>query len=68
MANAKNIRVRILCAIPVDGKSYKPNQVVDFPAELAKALKGDGAVDDSKEAVAYCIDSGAEPVEHVVGE
>lgn len=43
------VRVRIL----VDGPHGQVNQVVELPADIAKALQADGAVDASPEAVAY---------------
>lgn len=48
-------KVRVLCAITIDGASYRPDHVVDFPAALARALAADGSVDTNKDAVAYCI-------------
>lgn len=49
-------KVRILSDIKVQGVDYKPNQVVDLPADIAKQLAASGSADASKEAVAYCVD------------
>ena len=58
-------KVRILAACRVGGVAYSPNQVVDFPAVVAKALAADGQVDAHKEAVAYCVNKlGAEVITH----
>ena len=58
-------KVRILAACRVGGVAYTPNQVVDFPAPVAKALAADGQVDVHKEAIAYCINElGAEVITH----
>lgn len=59
-------KVRVLCMINVDGVEYKPDQVVDLPAGIAKSLAAEGQVDPHKEAVAYCVkELGAEVVMHV---
>lgn len=59
-------KVRVLCAIKVDGVPYQPDQVVDLPPGVAKAFAAEGQVDAHKEAVAYCIkELGAEVVLHV---
>lgn len=58
-------KVRMLVDQPVDGITYKANQVVDFPAGVAKGLKAQGVADDTAEAVAYCVkELGAEVVVH----
>lgn len=49
-------KVRILADVNVHGVDYKPNQVVDLPADTAKQLAAAGNADASKEAVAYCVD------------
>ena len=49
-------KVRILADVNVQGVDYKPNQVVDFPAGIAKQLAAAGNADASAEAVAYCTD------------
>lgn len=58
-------KVRILANTVIDGIQYLPNQVVDIPAALVKSFKQSGVVDDTREAVAYCIDElGAEVLKH----
>lgn len=64
MAKSESVKVRVLTAVLVEGVSYAGNQVVAFPAEIAKQLKAAGSVDDAKEAVAFCLSEGAEVVEH----
>lgn len=60
-------KVRILAVVMLDGITYHPNQVVDFPPAVAKALAADGQVDPNKNAVAYCVEQlGAEVVVHSV--
>lgn len=49
-------KVRILTDVNVQGVDYKPNQVVDVPAAIAKQLAGAGSADASADAVAYCVD------------
>lgn len=62
MANKK---VRILVDQQIDGIPYRCNDVVDLPAELAKPLLEQGAIDDNKAAVAYCLnDLGATVIAH----
>ena len=59
-------KVRVLAAIVVDGVTYQPDQVVDLPAGVAKALAADGQVDPNKDAVAYATkELGAEVIVHV---
>jgi len=48
-------KVRVLVDTYVDGVSYAPNQVVDFPAQQAQALAKSGNVDPAKDAVDYCV-------------
>lgn len=48
-------KVRILVACAIGGMSFKPDQVVDLPATLAKQHAAAGEVDPNKEAVAYCV-------------
>lgn len=56
-------KVRILVATYIGGVLYKPNQVVDLPASIAKPLHADGQVDPDKAAVAYCVNElGAEVI------
>lgn len=58
-------KARILLSLQLDGRDYQPNQIVDFPPALAKALRTEGMIDTSKEAVAYCVDElGAEVLLH----
>lgn len=62
MANKK---VRILVDQQIDGTPYRCNDVVDLPAELANPLLEQGAVDDHKAAVAYCLNElGATVIVH----
>lgn len=49
-------KVRVLADSQVEGITYKPNQVVDFPAGVAKQLVAAGNADASAEAIAYCTD------------
>lgn len=48
-------KVRVLVQTKVDGQTYEPNAVVDFPVAVAKSLEKAGSVDSSDEAVAYCV-------------
>lgn len=48
-------KVRVLSDIQIEGVSYKPNQVVDLPANLAKQQASAGTVDPTAEAVDYCL-------------
>jgi len=42
-----------------------PNQVVEFPSKIAKALATEGQIDTASEAVSYCInDLGQEVIVH----
>ena len=58
------VPVRVLCGFPLEGREYKPGQMVGFSAEQVEQLKGRGAVDSGKEALAACKASGFELVEH----
>ena len=63
------VQVRILCGFPLEGREYRPGQLVGFSAELVGQLKGMGAIDPGKDAVAACKDAGFELIEHsAVGE
>lgn len=58
-------KVRILTDSTIDGVFYRANQIVEFPAGVAKAQESAGAVDAHKDAVAYChVALGAACVEH----
>lgn len=57
--------VRILLDFPLEGVSYRANQLVAFPVELAASLKAGGSVDDSAAAVEYCRFEGHELIPHV---
>lgn len=58
-------KVRVLCAIRVDGVQYQPNQVVDLPPAVAKSFAAEGQVDPHKDAIAYCVRNlGAEVIVH----
>ena len=46
-------KVRVLCAVIIDGVKYQPDQVADLPAAIAKQFAADGQVDPNKDAVAY---------------
>jgi hypothetical protein len=50
-------KARILVSFRLEGKDYKPNQLVDFPPETADALKKQGQIDTSAAAVRYCTDT-----------
>lgn len=56
--------VRILLDFPIEGVSYRANQLVAFPVELVASLKEAGSVDDSAAAVAYCRSEGCEEITH----
>ena len=58
------VPVRVLCGFPLEGREYKPGQLVGFSAEQVEQLKGMGAVDPGNEALAACKASGFELVEH----
>lgn len=59
------MKARILADVIIDGLQYRVNQVVDLPADAAKALAKDGQIDTDKGAVAYCIDElGAVVINH----
>lgn len=64
MAKSEIVKVRVLVDVLVEGVSYASNQLVAFPAEIAKQLKAAGSVDDDKGAVAFCVSEGVEVVEH----
>ena len=64
MAKEKIVGVRVLSEIAVGASVYKPNAVVGFKASRAKQLVKEGMVDDSEDAVAYCISQGEKPVLH----
>ena len=60
-------KVRILVAVNIDGIPYRPNQVVELPAAVAKTQAAAGTVDANAAAVAYCInDLGEKSVVHQV--
>ena len=56
--------VRILRPDHVEGVSYKPNQLVDMDASLAKGLEKSGTADGSKASIKYCKDQGVEVIPH----
>ena len=59
-------KVRVLVDQPIEGIPYRCNDVVELPAELAKPLLDQGAIDDNKAAVAYCVtELGREVIVHV---
>lgn len=64
MAKKDRVQVRVLSDLLIDGASYRGNQLVTFPADLAKHLKDSGAVDDHKDAIAYCAGVGANNIDH----
>lgn len=47
-------KYRVLRAIELDGKPYKPDAVLQLDETLGKSLEGAGAVDGNSAAVAYC--------------
>lgn len=57
-------KVRMLVASQVEGVDYAANQVIELDEKLAKPMVKEGVADDSSEAVAYCIEQGAEVVKH----
>lgn len=48
--------VRVLSDLPLEGKKYQPNALIQLDDKLAKTLEGAGAVDSDPNAVAYCKD------------
>lgn len=58
------VQVRVLCGFSLEGREYRPGQLVGFSAEQVDQLKGMGAVDPGKDALAACKASGFELVEH----
>ena len=46
-------KARVLCGFSLKGKDYAPDQVVE--ADAAEIKKQGGNLDDSEEAVNYCI-------------
>lgn len=58
------VPVRVLCGFPLEGREYTPGQLVGFSAEQVDQLKGMGAVDPGKDALAACKAAGYELVEH----
>ena len=58
------VPVRVLCGFPLEGREYKPGQLVGFTAEQVEQLKGMGAVDPGKDALAACKAAGFNLVEH----
>lgn len=49
-------KARVLVDTKVQGVDYKPNQLVEFPDDVAKSLAKEGIVDTNKAAIAYCVD------------
>jgi len=62
----KLVPARVLVELLIEGRSYKPNQLVSFPPALVESLAAGGSIDCSKGAVAYCRAEGVEQVEHDV--
>lgn len=58
MAEKRDIKVRVLVALELDGVQYRPDDVATLPAAIVAALKNDAAVDDDKNAVAYALSVG----------
>lgn len=57
--------VRVLSALPIDGKEYAANDVVEFPPEVVEARVKSGEVDESEAAVDYCLQElGKKPIKH----
>ncbi|WP_324730981.1 hypothetical protein [Pseudomonas paeninsulae] len=63
-AKKDRTQVRVLADALIDGVSYRSNQRVTFPADLAQQLKDAGLVDDHKDALAYCATLGAAAIDH----
>ena len=51
----KKTQVRLLIDQPVDGVSYRANQVINLDAATAKTLVDGGQADDAKAAVEYAL-------------
>lgn len=47
-------KVRVLRAVSIQGKDYRPDQVVALDVEIVKIHEADGSIDSSAAAVAYC--------------
>lgn len=62
----KLVPARVLVELLIEGRTYKPNQLVSFPPALVESLASGGSIDCSKGAVAYCRAEGVEQVEHDV--
>lgn len=58
------VPVRVLCGFPLEGREYKPGQLVGFSADLVEQLKALGSVDPDKEALAAGKAAGFEVIEH----
>jgi hypothetical protein len=54
-------KARVLSTIIVDGKTHRPNDVVELEADQLKAFEQDGAVDSNKAAVDYAIKLAKKP-------
>lgn len=50
---SKTVVARVLCFLPLEGREYQPNALVEFSDKDAKWLKESGQIDDDKSAVAY---------------
>ena len=68
MAKAQKVATRILGDITVEGKSYKTNQVVAFPAKLTDSLEKNGQVDSNPDAAGYAFSTHGEVIEHDAAE
>lgn len=62
----KLVPARVLVELLIEGRSYKPNQLVGFPPALVESLAPAGSIDCSKGAVGYCRAEGVELIEHDV--
>ena len=62
-----DVVARVLVATEVGDKTYQPNQLVQFAAEVYAGLDKT-RFDDSEAAVAYCESEGVAAVLHVQGD
>ena len=57
--------VRVLVDLYIEGRVYRPNDVVNLDDAVAAALQADGQVDSDASALAYCTaELGAEAQTH----
>lgn len=62
-------KVRILVAATLAGATYRPDDVVILPDDLARQAEKDGVADGAKAAVDYALSlNGAAIIKHVAPE